>query len=251
MPSTSPSPDRRFADLARSCAAGKSAFTPFLDPASAEKYRIEAKRAGLGIVFYGGSEDCERVVACISDDEDVRANFPVDALEITWSAHSAAPQHRDIMGALLALGLERDTLGDIHAGEKCAVAYVLRSVSGFICQTLMSCGRAPVSVRVNPDAPLPDPEPPLAVRGTVASVRLDAVLALAFSLSRGDAREVVELARVSVNHTPTLRGDLPLKENDIVSARGLGRFRLSEIGGQSRKERYFLLLAVWKSKRRS
>ena len=81
---------------------------------------------------------------------------------------------------------------------------------------------------------------------TVASLRLDAVLSAAFGISRTKATEIIASGYVSLNHQVCLRTDKEVVEDSLLSVRGLGRAKLLEIGGLSRKGRSFIKIGVYR-----
>ena len=80
------------------------------------------------------------------------------------------------------------------------------------------------------------------IRDTVATPRLDAVLAAGFSLSRSKAAGYVSAGKVAVNHRECLKGDHQVEEGDVLTCRGLGKCVVKEVPGQSRKGRTMLVL---------
>jgi RNA-binding protein YlmH len=107
---------------------------------------------------------------------------------------------------------------------------------------LDSAGRAKLTLsRASPDEELPKPTGTY-LRDTVVNMRLDALLAGAFQLGRAEAKALIARGLVRVNHVDELRADYRLKENDLVSARGLGRFRLEKEEGLTKKGRQSVLL---------
>lgn len=87
------------------------------------------------------------------------------------------------------------------------------------------------------------------MRDTVASLRLDCVLAAGMSLSRARAAEIIRQGLVQRNHMPEERVDTLLEAGDLLSIRGFGRIRLTEIGGRTRKDRISIQLEVFKRER--
>ena len=75
------------------------------------------------------------------------------------------------------------------------------------------------------------------IRDTVSSLRLDAVTAAAFSMSRGKAAELIAAGKVNLDHVPCIKPDRPVAEGAVLTARGLGKARLTEVGGLTRKGR--------------
>lgn len=235
--------ERRLDELAlRAAYSGAPAFTRFLEPNMPDLVRAAANRAGAHVAFYGGFEDAERQVAGFyADEPPEQADFPVAVLRIDWNAKFAHPGHRDLLGAAMGLGIERETLGDVALGRRngapCAYLFCLDEVADYVCASFESAGRA--SVKVSRADETPDILPPEGehLRLTVQNERLDAVLAAACRLSRSEAQRLIAAGLVKLNHVPNLHSDARLKEGDLISARGQGRIRVEEFQGESRRGR--------------
>ena len=80
------------------------------------------------------------------------------------------------------------------------------------------------------------------VRDTVSSLRLDAVAASGFSLSRGKAADLIASGRVQLNHRECVKPDHAVAQGDVLSCRGLGKCVLTEVGGPSKKGRILIVL---------
>ena len=127
-------------------------------------------------------------------------SFPIRRLRVPWNARYGSPGHRDILGALMGLGVGRETLGDIALLQEGALLFVHEDMADYVPANLESCGR--VKVRVSPcgeEVVPPEPEGTLIYR-TVPSERLDAVLAAAYDLSRQKAQEMIRAELVKVDH---------------------------------------------------
>lgn len=236
--------------LKRASVTGRRAFTAFLDPVSAAELAALAKADGMDTALYGGCDDAERVIAAIHLPGDPPEDWPLAVLDILWSKHDAAPGHRDVLGALLALGIERDQVGDIRidADRKRAWVCVGRSIGEYMLSSLTEVGRAPVRVQYAKESP------PAAERGetqtiNVAAPRLDAILAATMHLSRAKAQEVIRAGRVQVNWTLCERIDATLRAGDTLSIRGRGRAKVLEVEGVSRKGRLFISIESFLEKR--
>lgn len=229
---------------------GVPAHTPFLSPG--ERAAVEDLLRLCGPVrslFWGGYPDAERT-ACVflpdwQEPEDVIADpeGPVAAVEGTFPAN-ADPGHRDVLGALMGLGLTREKLGDILFPEngRCQVA-VLREALPILLSQWEGAGRWKISVGEIPVGELrPAQAAVKTIRDTVATPRLDAVLAAGFSLSRSKAAGYVSAGKVAVNHRECLKGDHQVEEGDVLTCRGLGKCVVKEVPGQSRKGRTMLVL---------
>ncbi|MCI8422568.1 MAG: RNA-binding protein [Lawsonibacter sp.] len=229
---------------------GIPAHTPFLSPG--EQAAVADLLAAWGnakCIFWGGYSDAERSVCLFLPDwqeaEDALQDpeGPLAAAEAVFPL-GAEPGHRDILGALMGLGLTREKLGDILLPEpdRCQVV-LLRETLPILLSQWESAGRWHVSPRAIPLNELaPRPLQGRVLRDTVASPRLDAVLAAGFSLPRSKAAAYIAAGRVAVNHRECLKGDKLVEEGDVLTCRGLGKCILREMPGQSKKGRTMLVL---------
>ena len=80
------------------------------------------------------------------------------------------------------------------------------------------------------------------IRDTVSSLRLDAVAASGFSLSRGRAAELISSGKFQLNHRECTKPDRPVAEGDVLSCRGLGKCAVKTVGGPSKKGRIMIEL---------
>lgn len=234
-------------DLADKAVKTGSAASKFLTPAEAQRITAHfSRRRDVMLTFDGGYEGAERVRAVFTNPDwgDCGRDELFAALRIAYRQQDTLG-HRDILGALMALGIERGTLGDIIAEEPPAALICLPDIAGYITQNLTKAGRAGVAVsRIALDE-LPARTEAMSVKtDTVASLRLDAVLCAAFGLPRGRAAEMIAAGRVSLNHEVCLQAAKEVSEGAILSVRGLGRAVLTEVGGVSRKGRIFIKIGL-------
>ena len=196
--------------------------------------------------FDGGFSDAERVRAVFVNPDwgEYEREGLFAALKIEYRPQDTLG-HRDVLGALMALGIERDTIGDIVSAEHSATLVCLPEMSPYIMENLTKAGRVGISISKIRMHELPERQEEYNIKtDTVASLRLDAVLCAAFDLSRSKAAELIAVGRVSLNHLPCLQPAKELCESDLLSVRGLGRAKLLEVGGTSRKGRMFVKIGV-------
>lgn len=234
---------KRFSELAlRSAYTGRTQFTRFLEPSMQRDVIAAARSAGVNAHFSGGYDGAERCIAAFCDG-DKPDDYPIAALELRWNPKFCDCQHRDILGAVMGLGLERDATGDVSIGTEPGTAYLFctEDVSGYISATLESAGRASLKITPARQILIAPPEGS-AFHATVQNLRLDAVLAAGYKLSRSEAQRLIAAGLVKLNHVPELRGDMRLEEGALISARGYGRLRVEEVQGETKKGRIGLTL---------
>ena len=232
---------KRLNELAlRARYTGAPCFTRFLEPTLEHAARSAAAQAEVQIAFHGGFDGAERRIAAFHMGDAPEAwEYPLACLELSWNSKYSNPGHRDLLGATMGLGLERSSTGDIAMGAQDGIAYLFAhtDVESYICANLESAGRASLRVKPCTDEPkLREPEG-IALRATVSSPRLDAVIAAGLKLSRGEAQKLISGGFVKRNHAEELRGDIHLEEGDLLSVRGHGRMRVEGFDGITRKGR--------------
>lgn len=146
--------------------------------------------------------------------------------------------HRDYLGSVLGLGLERKAVGDIIVCEDGADISVSHPIAEFLHLNLNQVGRVNVRTEILPIEEMRVSEIKTQTKkDSVASLRLDNIVASAFNLSRAKAQEAIRRGQVNVNQNECTKTDYEVKLLDKVSLRHFGKVMLSEIGGESRKGR--------------
>lgn len=241
---------RRAEDLSRRCErTGTVTHTAFLTPA--EQYAVENRAKSepdCRLLLLGGHEACERRAAFFlpfyMEDEELDISEYIAAIKC--ETRFGSPSHRDYMGAILALGVSRDRLGDIWVEGERAQIILMKSVARHVLDGLTKVGRCGVKCRELPLYELSPPERRVKpLRFSVQSMRLDSVAAGMFGLSRSAAADCIAEGRVSLNYAECLRCDAPVRGGDIVSLRGRGKGRVLGEGGTSRKGRVFVETEIY------
>ncbi len=205
---------------------------------------------GITPVFDGGYPEAERSFALflpeyLTPEDGVSETYsPLACLRIDNTAGTCLT-HRDYLGSLLALGIRREVLGDILVDGDHAFLLCTREILPYLLQNYEKAGACSLRVSEAERSDLPRVvETGRTVMGTVASLRADAVLALAFRLSREEAKNAFRAGLCAKNHTVLEKAEAELAQGDLLSLRGRGRVRLTEIRGESRKGRTFVTLLV-------
>lgn len=202
-------------------------------------------------VFFGGSPESERRVLLFLPDwmaeEDVAESVenPVAFFRAAFDGERHALSHRDFLGALMGMGVARESVGDIGVFEGFADVAVLKTVLPTLLEQMESAGRAKLRLTQITAADVVRAAPEYReIRATVQSARLDRIAAAGFGISRTAAAALVQAGSVVVNHQISQKPDRPLAEGDAVSAKGYGKFMLKSIGGATKKGR--LPVEIWK-----
>lgn len=193
---------------------------------------------------FGGYEGAERQMAAFFPEDwtektsDV-LEYPIRCIRIEPLNQKFAEKlsHRDILGALMNLGIERSRTGDIAVFDGEFYLFCSSSMAELICQELDRIRHTSVRCTIcnlEEFSYTPDVEQ---IRGSVASVRLDAVMALAFQSSRSSLLSLIEEAKVFVNGKLITTNAYVLKAGDLVSVRHMGKFRYVDVLGQTKKGR--------------
>lgn len=218
---------------------GMRRFTRFLDPAQAHEAEKAAHEYGVGFSCWGGYDSAERVLGCFHPFGEAPElyEYPLSCLSTRYHAKFCQISHRDMLGAFMALGLTRDCIGDIIILSDCVYLFASEQTAAFIAMSLTSAGRA--SLQFEPLDEIPSIPSPAGTEfhSIVSSLRLDAMVAAAYRLSRSEAADCIRSGLVKVNHLPQIRVDYVLKEDSLLSLRGRGRIRFCCINGSTRKER--------------
>ena len=225
----------------------RSVCTEFLTPAEQVFLeRVTEIRREVEVMFWGGYEGAERRIMVFYPDEYSKPDLldiPVDILEI--KTRGGGITHRDILGSLMGLQIQRNRIGDILDKHTPPLFMCHRDVSIFVMQNLEKIGRNGVEIAYGEIRALPEQEYDEHTV-TVASVRLDSVVGEAFGISRTKAADKIRSGAVQVNWETADNTAMELKEGDSISLRGSGKAVLSEIGGTSKKGRVFLKIRVLK-----
>lgn len=236
----------RLVDLAEQAVRTQTfRLSGFLDPYGMEiAEAVAANFDGLSLLFDGGYPGAERQRAMF-----VHAAFggapssAIAVLRVSWNAAFARLTHRDVLGALMGLGVDRDAVGDILMTAGAARLLADRKMADFLLLHLTSVGAASVQTEMDSAEELaPREERTKELRATVASLRVDAVAAAGFGISRSRAASDIEADKLRLNWQPVKNAAQAVKAGDVLSLRGRGRVEVAEVRGQTKKGRVGLSL---------
>ena len=202
--------------------------------------------ADVRTFLWGGYEGAERrMLVCVPADLPISDEEAVDGLvmvlRVTKPAMSRALSHRDYLGSVLGLGIERRLTGDILVRDDGADIFIVPEIADFLMREYHQAGRTEVKTSVVPACEVIVPEMRCEIiKDTVSSVRLDSVISSAFRVSRNTAAEAVRSGLVSVDHAECLKVDAKVEEGAILVMKGKGKAMLEAIGKESKKNRTWI-----------
>lgn len=241
-------------ELYERAASGAVTFTCFLTPGEQAALSRVLPREGEEWMFLGGYDAAERRRAVflppymIGMEEALLRECLADTVEKALCAISVEGSgyrelsHRDYLGAILNLGVERSALGDVcPTGAHSAILFCDAVMAAFLSEHLLRV--ASDAVRVRPATVPPDFDGGrvfLRVTDTVASPRADAVVAALAGLSREKALALFARGAVEIDYMPSDKPDRPVREGAVVVIRGTGKFIVRSLSDKTKKGRYRL-----------
>ena len=220
--------------------------SPFLSPRELEMARLLLGEPE-GLYRFGGHEGAERRMLVylpeyLEESYLMEEDSPVVCLRAVFY-EGDCPTHRDFLGALMGAGVARETVGDICVGKGSCDFFVTREIAPYLLQSFDSAGRTKFRLSQVPltEAQIPEPEVKI-IKDTLASIRLDAVISSGFRVGRSAAAEYVSAGRAAINGLPCTKSDKSVSEGDTVSVRGMGKIKLAQVNGQTKKGRISVLI---------
>lgn len=222
------------------------ASTCFLSPRELEMARFLFGDLP-GLLAFGGYDDAERKMLCYLPEYLEEAwlsgeDSPLVCLRAEFY-EADAPTHRDFLGALMGAGIGRETIGDICVDKGSCDFFVTPEIAPYLLQNFTAAGRTKLRLRRIPldQARIPEPEVKQ-IRDTLASLRLDSVISSGFRIGRSLAAQYVTAGKATINGLPCEKPDKAVAQGDKISVRGLGRIRLEQVGGQTKKGRVSVMI---------
>jgi RNA-binding protein YlmH len=231
---------RRLRDLADICAAKYiPRFTAFLTERQQHIAAEYIRQAGVeNALLYGGYAQAVRKQCGFfphSDDPELDS-FPLAALTIRYPAEKEL-SHRDFLGSLMAMGIKRESVGDLLPGGGRCILFLSESVLPVVSGELVKVGSTGVSITEGFIATDLPPQEFLPIRGTVGSARLDSLVKLLTGLAREKSAGLIRAGIVRRNDAPALSVSEAFAPGDTVTIRGYGKYIIDDIGSPTRKGR--------------
>lgn len=208
-------------------------------------HTMERQFGTVQVESFGGYELAERrIFGFQGRDSYCDMEFPAVVVQITVKneKYSDKLTHRDYLGAILNLGIDRSKVGDIILDFPDAYVFCKTEIGQFLANSLEKVKHTQVDSRITKEQAFEVKPKYEEIRKSISSIRLDAILAAAFGGSRSSLSGLITSEKVFVNGKLVCSNSYGLKEGDIVSVRGYGKFRFQEIQAQTKKGRTYVLL---------
>jgi RNA-binding protein YlmH len=224
--------------------------TDFLDPRQAVIVTaLVQKTDNVCVHFYGGYEGAERQRALIAPDYHMdKEDMGIEVLSISGGdSKFLTLTHGDFMGSILGLGMKRDKIGDIHVHESGCHCLVAAEASAYLHLQLQQVHKVAVQTEIIPlEQFLPAKVTLEEQHISVASLRMDGIVSDAFRLSRAKILLPIKSGKCKVNWKVEEDPSKTLHEGDVISVQGLGRFKVLEVEGMSKKGRIRMKIGRYK-----
>ncbi|MBL5796134.1 RNA-binding protein [Bacillus sporothermodurans] len=225
-------------------------LTDFLDP---RQIHIVQSIIGIGqqvrVHVFGGHEFCERKRVLLYPDYYTPADedFQIALFEIKYPSKFVTITHRQVLGTLMSLGVKREKFGDILIGGHRIQFFIVKELKDYIKLEFCQVGKISIELlEMNMNEMISIGETWHEQQTTVSSLRLDAVISSIYNISRQKAQTLIQHGQVKVNWRITEQTSFICDEGDMISARGYGRSKIIVIDGQTRKEKWRILVGVMK-----
>ncbi len=224
---------------------GSAVFSDFLDGYEQTVVLDTAPYPiGYSVVFFGGYHDAEKKIMGVFPDwyEPDPSQMPIVCYKVE-GGFTRQLTHRDYLGTLMSLGISSSKLGDIVVYDGYAYVFAHSDIGSYIKDNLKKIGNQGVTVTEISDFRDITIERKYKTIGAVcASNRLDAAVGAAAGVSRSRSASLIAGGKVKLNHREILKASEPVKQGDLLSIRGSGRFLIHSFDGETRKGRIHITL---------
>lgn len=224
-------------------------FSCFLS--SGEAAVIKADLKSKNAFFYGGYEFAERTVLGVLPDyllDDIYSCFPVVLIECIYN-NSFELSHRDVLGAIMSSGVNRNTIGDIIIQDGKVYIFALEEITDYLCTQITKIKNIGVTMKVIPiseEIVLGFCKKTEELRFTVASARIDATVSGLTNIGRNKSNEFITSGLVSVNSFTVTKTTKTVALNDVISVRGYGKYKIISVGEITKKGRTVIVAQKYK-----
>ncbi|PKR86984.1 RNA-binding protein [Heyndrickxia camelliae] len=225
-------------------------LTDFLDPRQIHIIKsIIGTHSQVKYLEFGGYEGAERKRVLLFPDYLVPEikDFQISILEIDYPSKFITLSHRHVLGSLMSIGLKREKFGDILIQQDRIQFIIPTEMLHYIQMELKQIGKTTIQLKEVAYHELITADEEWKEQSvTVSSLRLDAILSTVFPLSRQKAQTMIQHKLVKVNWKEVEQVSFVCEEGDVISVRGFGRCKIITMDGQTKKEKWRLIVGLLK-----
>ncbi|MGG7163982.1 RNA-binding protein [Clostridium ihumii] len=211
-----------------------------------EKLKSIENNLDLKVYCDGGFEEFDRAMISLCNYETYEY-FPINIIRIKNKSKFKELKHKDYLGSIMALGIKRELLGDLIVKDNYAYVPVVEDISEFIKNNLSSIGKCPCEVTILDDRLKDVPKVEYEEKSIiVTSLRLDNIISSLCNISRSNALEMLDGGKILVNYIQENKKDKNIVENDIITVRGYGKFKIGNIINKTKSDRTKLSIKKYK-----
>lgn len=195
-------------------------------------FQENCQNSDFKIVTNGLFEEAERRVIAFNNKYNI--DYPIEVLQIRNKSNFSNLRHKDYLGAILSLGIDRNKIGDVVVKDDRAYVPIMEDISSYILNNLASIGKSPVEISILydlEDLPSIDFDE---ISINVQSLRLDSVVAKLANISRSKALELLDSSKVLVNYVKSKDKSQELLKGTRLTIRGNGKYIVGDIIGETR-----------------
>ena len=220
--------------------------TDFLDPFEVELAKSVLNRfEDISYSIQGGYNEAERNIIIIYPSyifiEDIE--IPLSSLRISGDLNSV--EHKDYLGSILSLGINRNKIGDILVYPQDGIVIVKEEISSFILYNMEKIKNKNIESSITS---IEDIKPPKVeykeIKKFLVSLRIDSIISSTFNLSRKESMNIINAGKVKLNFETIDKPSREVEEEDMISVKGFGRFILSEVEGTSKSGRFICVMKI-------
>lgn len=226
---------------------GCTQYTLFMDLRQQELFIAQANKfPGLEFQFFSGYiGDSERKLAAIHPNymELYLEDLPIVVIKSKLLDKSLS--HKDFLGTTMSLKIKREYMGDIVVDNDNIYIICHKNIANILIDELIMVKKTPVSFEICDEKIYFQKEYSQIKTATVASLRADSVIAAVLNCSRSEAVKLIKQGNVRVNQLEISHTDFEMFDNDIISIKYKGKYKIFCDGGKSRKDRIFIKIAKY------
>lgn len=218
--------------------------TSFLSPNIWSFFQENCKIEKLQFETNGIFNESERRMICFNNIYEIP--FPIVILKIKNKSNFSKLKHKDYLGAIMSLGIERDKLGDLVLIENSCYIPVVEEINEYIISNLTQIGKSPIEINIIKDL---DEVPSIQFEEiiiNVQSLRIDSIVAKLINASRNKAVELIDSGKILLNYVKSKDKSQEIKFNDRITVRGTGKFIVGNLVGDTKSGKHKVLVKKYK-----